>query len=106
MSSYSPAGFEQVPLVSESPWDGDPNADITTIEALGILKDAYRYVGQGRIYPVEPHIKVVASEGFVNCSAFILRNLVSRTDTFSHFWPSETDYEMEQHLRGVSTNWV
>lgn len=89
--SYTPAGIEQIPLASEEPLLVDPgDSDQAVLDYLGINRDSYRYVGQGNIYSAEAHIRVIRSEGFVNCSAFILRNLLDGSDTFAHFWPSVT----------------
>jgi len=97
MRGYSPDDLEQIPLASQEPYSFDPDAaDNVVIDALGIDRQSYRYVGQGKIYTAEAHITTMRSEGFVNCSAFIMR--AATGDTFAHFWPTVSDLKMEEFL--------
>lgn len=100
---YAPEGWEQIPLVSQEPWIGDAHADFPAIEALNIDTSRYRYVGSDTIRPIEPDtepdIQKIASDSFIRCSAWIMRNTVTQTDMFTHFWPGETDYRIENYLR-------
>lgn len=100
MSAYAPRGLEQVPLAEETEWPGDPNTPLSNIDALGIDPATYKYVSQGDIYEASSSaaISKIGSEGFVACSGFIMRTTKTQADTFSHFWPSVTDFKLEDHL--------
>lgn len=100
MTPYAPLGLEQIPLTDEAPWQGDPNTPIPDIAALEIHPSLYCYVYQGHIYNTEdePYINIIASEDFVACSGFIMRNMKSGIDTLAHCWPGVTEFELEEVL--------
>ncbi len=98
MIPYAPAGIEQIPLIDELPWVGDPFADIATINALQIDVQRYKYVADGKVYEATSSIQIMASEGFVACSGVIMRNEHTGTDMFSHFWPGVTEFDLEDYL--------
>jgi hypothetical protein len=99
MRAYTPEGLDQIPPQLETPWLSDPTEQLTRVPELNIDRSSYRYVNQGSLYTFQPHIEVAGSEGFVNCSAHIIRNRTTDETIFAHYWPGETDDTLYDYLK-------